>query len=304
MRAKPIIKRVPGVWLFLAASLGLPAHAQLVAAPTALSTAALVDVEFQSGGTVLAGAAVIPPKVLAGVVIVHGSGQEQRNLDFARALAQRGLAALTYDKRGTGKSGGTYVGPELGTNNVDPSNLALLAEDALAAMKALSRRIAPAEVPLGLIGISQAGWIIPIAAARSDEVKFMLIWSGPMVTTLEQLRFQFFTEGKAEFWETHGEADVREHIRTGPDRYQFSPTDPASSLRSLSIPGLWLYGRRDLNVPVGLCIERLASLASTGKRFEYREFADAGHQLPFDAALSASMDWLQRTMAVGPAQAR
>lgn len=294
MKSRRTVNWARGTLLLLASLCVLPVFAQMASAPLAPETASAVNIEFRSRDANLAGALVVPPKIVAGVIIVHGSGKETRNLDFARALARRGVASLTYDKRGTGKSGGTYLGPEVGTNNVDPSNLELLADDAIAAMRELSRRVSSPRIPLGLIGISQAGWIIPIAAARSPDAKFMVIWSGPMVTTLEQLRFQFLTEGREDFWEKNTEAGVREHVRSAPDRYPFSPTDPVDSLRKLSIPGLWLYGRRDLNVPTSLSIERLELLATSGKRFEHILFPDAGHQLPFDAALSVSMDWLQR----------
>jgi hypothetical protein len=53
---------------------------------------------------------------------------------FAKWLAGQGVAALTYDKRGVGKSGGAYAGPEVGTNNVGPANLKLLVGDAAAAV--------------------------------------------------------------------------------------------------------------------------------------------------------------------------
>jgi uncharacterized protein len=304
MRSQRIINLARGTVLLLVSLLVFPAFAQQLSAPLAPETTSVVNVEFQSRDATLAGSVVIPPRVVAGVVIVHGSGKETRNLDLARALAQRGVATLTYDKRGTGKSGGTYLGPEVGTNNVDTSNLELLAEDAIAAMKELSRRLCSPRTPLGLMGMSQAGWIIPIAAASSLAVNFMVIWSGPLVTTLEQLRFQFLTEGREDFWEKNTEARVREHVRSAPDRYRFSPTDPVASLRKLSIPGLWLYGRRDLNVPTSLSIERLELLASAGKRFKHVQFPDAGHQLPFDAALAASMEWLQRDVLAGPPQER
>lgn len=304
MRSQRIMNLARGTLFLLASLLVLPGFAQWVPAPLAPETASVVNVEFRSRDATLAGAIVIPPKIVAGVVIVHGSGQETRNLDFARALAQSGVATLTYDKRGTGKSGGIYMGPEVGTNNVDTSNLELLAEDAVAAMNELSRMLSSPGTPLGLMGMSQAGWIIPIAAASSPDVRFMVIWSGPLVTTLEQLRFQFLTEGREDFWEKNTEARVREHVRSAPDRYQFAPTDPVASLRELSTPGLWLYGRRDLNVPTGLSIERLELLASSGRRFKHIQFPDAGHQLPFDAALAASMNWLQRDVLSGPPQAR
>ena len=124
----------------------------------------------------------------------------------------------------------------------------------------------------------------------------MILWSGPLVTTLEQLRFQFLTDGKADFWDVHTEAEVREHVRSDPDRYVFVPTDPVDSLRKLSVPGLWLYGGRDVSVPVRMSIERLEALAASGKPFEYVTFPDSGHQLRFDQALAASLHWLTKTI--------
>src|SRR5688500_5912210 len=42
--------------------------------------------------------------------MVHGSGNESRtgNMPVAERLAERGVAALVYDKRGTGGSGGDW----------------------------------------------------------------------------------------------------------------------------------------------------------------------------------------------------
>src|SRR5579872_1428708 len=84
-------------------------------------------VEFLSGDTVISGTFVRPATVIAAVVLVHGAGRQTRNVPFAEALARVGIATLTYDKRGVGDSGGTYVGPEAGTNNTEPANLNLLA---------------------------------------------------------------------------------------------------------------------------------------------------------------------------------
>ena len=38
--------------------------------------------------------------------------------EFAKLLAKNGISVLTYDKRGVGKSGGTYAGPEVGTQTL------------------------------------------------------------------------------------------------------------------------------------------------------------------------------------------
>lgn len=257
------------------------------------------DVQFRSGAVALAGTLVVPSNMVAAVVVVHGSGRQLRRVSLAQELARMGVAALTYDKRGVGKSQGIYAGPEVGTNNTDPGNLDLLAGDASAAVEELRHEISSPSTPVGLLGVSQAGWIIPLAAVRTPEVKFMILWSGPLVTTLEQLRFQHLTDGKADFWDHHSEAEVREHVRSDPDRYMLVDTDPVDSLRKLSIPGLWLYGDRDVYVPVQLSIERLKALAASGKPFEYRLFPGFGHDLSSDESLSVSTDWLMHRVVQG-----
>ena len=91
------------------------------------------DITFYSEGVLLAGTLFSPTDPQAAIVLVHGSGLEKRMNGFAKRLAARGIAVLTYDKRGVGTSGGIYAGPEVGTNNVDSMNLSLLAKDASAA---------------------------------------------------------------------------------------------------------------------------------------------------------------------------
>lgn len=260
---------------------------------------AIRDIQFRSGDITLAATLVVPSNMVAAVVVVDGAGKKLRRVSLAQELARKGVAALTYDKRGVGKSQGIYAGPEVGTNNTDPGNLDLLAGDAAAAVKELWHEISSPSAPVGLLGFSQAGWIIPLAAARTPDVKFIILWSGPLVTTLEQLRFQHLTDGKADFWDHHSEAEVREHVRSDPDRYLLVATDPVDSLRKISIPGLWLYGDRDVSVPVQLSIERLKALAASGKPFEYRLFPGFGHDLSSDEPLSVSMEWLMHTVVQG-----
>jgi len=235
------------------------------------------SVTFNSVGVNLSGTIFKPKNPHAAVVLVHGSGQEIRMIELASLLAKKGIAVLTYDKRGVGKSGGTYAGPEVGTNNIDSANLNLLALDANAASNTLLSNLPSKHVPLGLIGFSQAGWIIPIAATKNPKLNFIILFSGPVITTLEQLRFQFYTQGKSDFWDTHTEADAREHIHNDPDKYQFTATDPRNALDRLSIPGLWLFGGKDIQIPVLLSIEHLNKLNAQDKRYEYRLFPELGH---------------------------
>ena len=233
------------------------------------------DITFTSEGVILAGTIFSSSDPQAAIVLVHGSGQEKRMTRFAERVAAHGITVLTYDKRGVGASGGTYAGPEVGTNNVDSINFSLLAKDASAAVNKLQE--VAMDLPVGLVGFSQAGWVIPIAATLNPSVDFMVVFSGPTITSLEQLRFQFHTNGDPNYWENHSEAEAREHIKNDPDRFQFSPTDPKHSLSKLAIPGLWLYGAKDIQVPAQLCIEQLTTLKSQGKPFEYRLYSNLGH---------------------------
>lgn len=233
------------------------------------------DITFSSEGVTLAGTLFSPTDPQAATVLVHGSGQEKRMTRFAERLAAHGIAVLTYDKRGVGESGGIYAGPEVGTNNVDSVNLALLAKDASAAVNKLQE--VAMDLPVGLVGSSQAGWIIPIAATLNPSVDFMVLFSGPTITSLEQLRFQFHTNGDLNYWETHSEAEAREHIKNDPDRFQFTPADPKHFLADLAIPGLWLYGAKDIQVPAQLCIEQLTRLKKEGKPYDYGLYPNLGH---------------------------
>lgn len=239
------------------------------------------EVKFVSEGISLAGTIFAPNHIQAAVVIVHGSGQEKRLTAFATTLANNGIAVLTYDKRGVGESAGLYAGPEVGTNNIDFQNLNLLSLDASAAVNTLAEFLSNDQVAIGLIGGSQAGWIIPMAAAKNKKVRFMMVFSGSLITAKEQLRFQFYTNGDQNFWETHSEEEARQHVFHDPDKYEFIDTNPYDILSELLIPGFWIYGGKDIQVPVNLSIEYLDKLKSKGKQYDYKLFPNLGHNTAF-----------------------
>ncbi|NHM07508.1 alpha/beta hydrolase [Flavobacterium sp. CYK-4] len=258
---------------------------------------AIQDVKFESQGVTLAGSIINPKNPFAAVVIVHGSDPVKREMEFAKRLAKEGIAVLTYDKRGVGESGGVYVGPSVGTNNIDTTNLNLLSHDADEAVKTFRAKLKDKSIPIGLVGFSQAGWIIPITASKNPQIEFMVLFSCPTITTLEQLRFQFYTNGNNNFWENHTEADAREHTKNDPDKYQFVATDPKKSLNTLSIPGLWLFGEKDIQIPVKLCIEDLNIFKVQGKPFEYTLFSTLEHNTAFDsntAPFDISIQWIKQ----------
>lgn len=250
------------------------------------------NVTFESEGVKLVGTIYSPTHPHSALVIVHGSDQVPRMTRFAKLLAQNDIMVLTYDKRGVGESGGVYAGPEVGTNNISVENLNLLAKDASVAVDLIHEE--NGNLPIGLIGASQAGWIIPIVANKNPLVEFMVLFSSPTITTLEQLRFQFYTNGRIDFWDNHTEEDAREHIKNDPDKFQFEATDPKDTLKNISIPGLWLYGEKDIQIPVKICIEHLNALKLENKPFEYVLFPSLGHNTNKSEPLHISVNWIKQ----------
>jgi uncharacterized protein len=241
------------------------------------------DVSFVSQGVTLRGTVYIPSKapIVAAAVWVDGSGETKRKSRLAEFLARSGLALLTYDKRGVGKSGGVYAGPEVGTNNVSVENLRLLADDAAAALQSLSTEKLLHGIPLGFIGASQAGWIIPLAALKSHQARFMLLWSGPVETTHEEVLFEQVVTGRdPEFWDHHTNEEVQKTMSGIPDHFAWPDFDPRAALSRLKIPGLWFFGGRDRKVYVDLSINNLNALIAAGHiNYSYMLFPGYGHNL-------------------------
>jgi len=117
-----------------------------------------VETSFESDGIVLAGRLLLPAGDQAAplAVFVHGSG-DYSSLEYEAypwALAAQDVAAFIYDKRGTGASQGEYT-----------QDFHVLAADARAALGE-ARRLAGARASsAGFLGISQGGWVAPLAAS-------------------------------------------------------------------------------------------------------------------------------------------
>jgi hypothetical protein len=216
---------------------------------------------------------------------------------LARLFASEGLAVLTYDKRGVGKSGGQFQG---GPSAASASNLDLLAQDAAAAASVLVQHPHTGGTPVGYIGLSQGGWIIPIAASRPPAVSFMLFFSGPVATVSEERHFSNLAENDSTFWQTHSRADVAEYMKSA--RYSDIDVDPRTNLATLQVPGFWAFGGQDNIMPVDLSVTRLRQLIARGQsEFQYREYSGYGHELVvfdfFTVALSQpfkdSVEWIR-----------
>jgi uncharacterized protein len=250
------------------------------------------EVQFNSNGVELSGSIIFPKdkEIRAAVVFVHGSGKQTRNLFWAEKFANKGIAALVYDKRGAGKSRGIYESEQ----SVSEKNITLLADDAVSALAVLSRHPALKGVPLGLTGISQAGWIVPIAAEKSKIAKFMVLWSGPVCKVSEEDIFSKYTADvdRKEVPSYDEALNSRKEKYVWPD-FLGNDSDPIDSLEKLQIPGLWIFGANDGSIPVGLSIKRLNSVRKSGHRYEYVLFSGLGHN-NMPETFSTATDWILR----------
>jgi len=240
------------------------------------------DVRFSSGDVQLTGTLISPTTggKHPAIVLVHGSGAENRDyvLPWSRFLIRRGLAVFGYDKRGVGGSTGDW-----NTASFDD-----LAGDVVAAVQSLKTRSDIDPTQIGLLGVSQAGWVMPLAAVRSKDIAFLISISGagvpPAETTIDQarnemtmtgtpqemvdavlavlkLQYEFARTGQG--WNEYAAAreQLAARLGTPPDTIPGTPEhpywdvirrsyfyDPVPTLRKLTVPTLALWGELDNNI--------------------------------------------------------
>ena len=140
-------------------------------------------VSFSNGKVNLAGSLFLPGGAgrHPAVVLFHGSGPQPRDEPMGRWFAGQGVAALVYDKRGVGESSGDFRQVPF----LD------LTGDGLAAVAFLKARSDIDPRGIGVWGLSQGGWLGPLAASQSRDIAFVIAVSGPGVSPGEQMVFYY-----------------------------------------------------------------------------------------------------------------
>ena len=163
-----------------------------------------------------------PEKVtLGGVVVLHGAGScKESHDDYARALLAAGLAAVTFDQRGHGESGGRLDGRAL---------------DDVATMASLLRSACERpQLPIALRGSSMGGCLALLAAAPADARAVVAICPASPEGLRRSLR-----AGRLQF-----AADVAalDELLSGSDLH--------AAVEALTVPLLVLHAAGDEVVPV------------------------------------------------------
>lgn len=317
----------------LALTVGLVQPAMAQEKPVSLPWSAPATVEtvtearrFTSGGVELGGTLYLPRsrKPVAAVVVTHSASSPLGDASLYEhlkvMLPAMGIAVFTYDRRGSGRSGTKTAG----------GDYTVLADDAIAAVRSLRAdpRIDPRRI--GSWGLSQGGWIAPLAASRSADIAFVVAVSAPVVTADVQMLFSSTNHLRAN---GHSQAEIDEMVATrkAVDGYMrgtgtretaqamidvaktrpwFKYTymgetvrdravsgwrkeienDPLRNLMAVKVPMLVLFGADDAVVPVATSTERLREIAPRMPRMKVHIVAGADHSMHMAADRKVTLD--------------
>ena len=216
------------------------------------------------------------------VILLSGSGVEDRDGfalgiptlgQLAGAVADAGVVALRYDKRGYGQSGGRSESATI------PDH----AEDARAVMRWLATRKDIDPKRIALVGHSEGAWVALLAASREKRFAAVVAIAGPATTGAElvleqqqraldrltlpaaerERRVAIQKQLQAAVLTGRGWDSIPADLRKQADTPWFQSLlafNPARVIRNVRQPLLFIHGDLDRQVPVAHA-DRLADLA-------------------------------------------
>ncbi|QCP03875.1 alpha/beta hydrolase [Salinivibrio kushneri] len=134
------------------------------------------SIQFNAGDNQLAGELILPSGTKTPhqcVVFVHGSGDVPTDafgyyLPLWRVLAANGWCAMSWHKPGVGDSSGDWQSQSMQDR----------ADEVAAAIRYLRQTLGLKDGKLGLMGFSQAGWVIPKVAHQVEDIDFLISVGG------------------------------------------------------------------------------------------------------------------------------
>lgn len=124
--------------------------------------------------------------------MVHGSGPQTRDSIPTSGLVETlfldaGYAVLSWDKPGSGESTGAFD-PEYG--NTERATILADAVAFLGEQPTVDRH------RIGVWGLSEAGWVMPMALTMSPDISFMIVVSGGGEDGIEQQVYQWTQQAR------------------------------------------------------------------------------------------------------------
>ncbi|WP_084259463.1 alpha/beta hydrolase family protein [Microtetraspora malaysiensis] len=221
-------------------------------------------------GTVLSPASAKPAR--PGIVLVHGAGTatpRTKLMGEAVAFARQGLSVLIYDKRSEGYS-------------LFHRSYSQLAGDALGGVAALRSQPGVDPAKVGLWGLSEGGWVAPIATSRSKDVAFVVLVGANSQQPLRQQTWAVAAglrkAGVSGSLVDRAELNLYRTLADG-DMFPEPYYDPAPTIAAVRQPVLGIWGVHDLLTPPQESPPGFAeALEKSGNRnYTFRFFPDADH---------------------------
>jgi dienelactone hydrolase len=156
----------------------------------------VLPISFRDGDVVLSGTLVVPagPGRHPAVVMAHGSGDETRwgtQRYVADRLARAGVAALIYDKRGSGQSSGDWK----------TSSYEDLARDVMSGVDFLAARPEVDPARIGVLGHSEGGIVAPAAETLAPhKIAFLVAEDAPAERIKDQDVYRVGNDIRAQDW--------------------------------------------------------------------------------------------------------
>ncbi len=117
------------------------------------------------------------------LLLLPGSGPSTRSDSepLTRPFLRAGFAVLTFDKRGCGDSTGSWL-----TSSLDD-----MAADGRALFDWVAARPEVEAARIGLVGVSQGGWVAPLVVSGRADVAFIIALTGGGVSPAVIERFDY-----------------------------------------------------------------------------------------------------------------
>ncbi len=202
------------------------------------------------------------------MIIIPGSGNETRDElePIAQILTQNGYATYLYDKRGIGGSTGSY--PVESLENYTEF-LEARADDVLGIIELLTSHTRIDYSRIGIYGSSQGAWVNTVVFSRTNDLSYIVMASGGVASVgLENLYCSLTDDPTV----TIEEATSALANYTGIAGY-----DPLSTIQSMTLPVLWIYGNQDRSHPARYDIDILNNLSKPN--FTVQVYPNADHEL-------------------------
>ncbi len=221
------------------------------------------------------------------VVIIQGSGTSKRTnpwyLSVAQYLQQSGIGVLLPDKRGSEQSGGRW----------QEQPLEVLATDTESAIDYLKQESRLPISSMGIMGMSQGGWVAPIVAAHRPDIAFVIDMSGSLTTSDEQLKFEEYHNIRPYTYDfiAHWLAPLTSKLLARkPHIAALLGFDPIPYWQQIKAPVLIAFGKNDTNCPVKQSLQNIEQKSL--QHFTVKVYPDGGHAIADPASNRVSADFL------------